>query len=78
MTFCYVLLQVVQRLEADLGVTVQEVRFHELRYGFQIWETYMGLPDKEGKVGPAPPGPRRRVPACSPPFYQIFFRPQNE
>lgn len=41
--------KVVQRLEADLGVTVQEVRFHELRYGFQIWETYMGLPDKEGK-----------------------------
>ncbi|XP_056298616.1 fatty-acid amide hydrolase 2-B [Pseudoliparis swirei] len=41
--------KVVERLEADLGVAVQEVRFHELRYGFQIWETYMGLPDKEGK-----------------------------
>ncbi|XP_075948712.1 fatty-acid amide hydrolase 2-B [Anarhichas minor] len=41
--------KVVERLEADLGVNVQEVRFPELRYGFQIWDTYMGLPDKEGK-----------------------------
>ncbi|XP_068443603.1 fatty-acid amide hydrolase 2-B [Clinocottus analis] len=45
--------KVVERLEADLGVNVQEVRFPELRYGFQIWNTYMGLPDKEGK----PPQP---------------------
>lgn len=48
-----ILLQVVERLEADLGVKVQEVRFPELRYGFQIWDTYMGLPDKEGKVRPS-------------------------
>ncbi|XP_034712452.1 fatty-acid amide hydrolase 2-B [Etheostoma cragini] len=41
--------KVVERLEADLGVQVQEVRFPELRYSFQIWNTYMGLPDKEGK-----------------------------
>uniref|UniRef100_A0A8C2X9U9 Fatty acid amide hydrolase 2b n=1 Tax=Cyclopterus lumpus TaxID=8103 RepID=A0A8C2X9U9_CYCLU len=41
--------KVVERLEADLGVNVQEVRFPELRYGFHIWNTYMGLPDKEGK-----------------------------
>lgn len=45
-------LQVVQRLEADLGVKVQEVHFPELRYGFHIWSTYMGLSDKEGNVGP--------------------------
>lgn len=45
-------LQVAERLEADLGVTVQEVCFPELRHSFQIWNTYMGLPDKEGKVGP--------------------------
>nr|XP_046236490.1 fatty-acid amide hydrolase 2-B [Scatophagus argus] len=45
--------KVVERLEADLGVKVQEVRLPELRYGFQIWDTYMGLPDKEGK----PPQP---------------------
>lgn len=44
-------LQVVQRLEADLGVKVQEVQFPGLQYGFQIWNTYMGLPDKEGNVG---------------------------
>lgn len=41
--------KVVERLEADLGVKVQEVRFPELCYSFQIWNTYMGLPDKEGK-----------------------------
>ncbi|XP_043953665.1 fatty-acid amide hydrolase 2-B [Gambusia affinis] len=41
--------KVVKRLEADLGVKVQEVFFPELRYGFQIWNTYMGLPDEEGK-----------------------------
>ncbi|KAK1890276.1 Fatty-acid amide hydrolase 2-A [Dissostichus eleginoides] len=41
--------KVVQRLEADLGVEVQEVNFPELRYSFQIWNTYMGLPDEKGK-----------------------------
>ncbi|XP_070785954.1 fatty-acid amide hydrolase 2-A-like [Enoplosus armatus] len=41
--------KVVERLEADLGVKVQEARFPELRYGFQIWDTYMGLPDEKGK-----------------------------
>lgn len=41
--------KMVQRLEADLGVKVQEVRFPELHYSFQIWDTYMGLPDKDGK-----------------------------
>lgn len=45
------LLQVVERLEADLGVKVQKVRLPELRYGFQIWDEFMVLPDKEGKVG---------------------------
>lgn len=44
-------LQVVQRLEADLGVKVQELQLPGLRYSFQIWNTYMGLPDKEGNVG---------------------------
>ncbi|CAI5669222.1 unnamed protein product [Oreochromis niloticus] len=41
--------KVAERLEADLGVKVQEVHFPELRYSFQIWDTYMVLPDKEGK-----------------------------
>uniref|UniRef100_A0A7N9AYM5 Fatty acid amide hydrolase 2b n=1 Tax=Mastacembelus armatus TaxID=205130 RepID=A0A7N9AYM5_9TELE len=42
--------KMVERLEADLGVQVQEVRFPELHYGYQIWETYMHLPDKEGRA----------------------------
>ncbi|XP_013876481.1 fatty-acid amide hydrolase 2-B [Austrofundulus limnaeus] len=41
--------QVVEHLEEDLGVKVQQVCLPELRYGFQIWDTYMGLPDKDGK-----------------------------
>ncbi|XP_057711538.1 fatty-acid amide hydrolase 2-B [Corythoichthys intestinalis] len=41
--------KVVERLQADLGVSVQEVRFPEFRYGFRIWDAYMSLPDKEGK-----------------------------
>ncbi|XP_029931490.1 fatty-acid amide hydrolase 2-B [Myripristis murdjan] len=41
--------KVVERLEADLGVKVQEVHLPGLRYSFQIWDTYMTLPDKEGK-----------------------------
>lgn len=45
--------KVVERLEADLGVKVQQVSFPELSYGFQIWDTYMSLPDEEGK----PPQP---------------------
>lgn len=51
MNFFFFFLQVVEHLEADLGVKIQEVRFPELRYSFQIWDTYMGLPDEEGKVG---------------------------
>ncbi|KAM3590122.1 uncharacterized protein V6R79_004053 [Siganus canaliculatus] len=45
--------KVVERLEADLGVKVQEVQFPELQYSFQIWDTYMGLPAKDG----TPPQP---------------------
>ncbi|XP_035770108.1 fatty-acid amide hydrolase 2-B [Neolamprologus brichardi] len=41
--------KVAERLEADLGVKVQEVHFPELRYSFEIWDAYMALPDKEGK-----------------------------
>lgn len=42
--------KVVKHLEANLGVKVKEVCFPELRYGFQIWDTYMALPDDEGKT----------------------------
>ncbi|KAM3857754.1 fatty-acid amide hydrolase 2-B [Diretmus argenteus] len=41
--------KVVERLESDLGVSVQVMSLPGLRYGFQIWNTYMGLPDKEGR-----------------------------
>ncbi|XP_017288676.1 fatty-acid amide hydrolase 2-B [Kryptolebias marmoratus] len=41
--------KVVEHLEADFGVKVQRVCLPELRYGFQIWNRYMGLPDKDGK-----------------------------
>ncbi|KAM3591173.1 uncharacterized protein V6R79_024104 [Siganus canaliculatus] len=41
--------KVVERLEADLGVKVQEVQFPELQYSIEIWDTFMGLPDKDGK-----------------------------
>ncbi|KAM6909571.1 fatty-acid amide hydrolase 2-B [Xenentodon cancila] len=41
--------KVVERLEADLEVKVQQVCLPELRYSFQIWDSYMVLPDKEGK-----------------------------
>ncbi|KAM7366374.1 hypothetical protein PAMP_015820 [Pampus punctatissimus] len=44
--------EVVQRLEADLGVKVQELKIPGLKDGFQIWDTYISLPDKDGKVGP--------------------------
>ncbi|KAM9827553.1 fatty-acid amide hydrolase 2-B [Neosynchiropus ocellatus] len=45
--------KVVERLEADLGVNVQEVYFPELKYSFQIWDAFMALPDDNGK----PPTP---------------------
>ncbi|XP_074518015.1 fatty-acid amide hydrolase 2-B [Halichoeres trimaculatus] len=45
--------KVVQRLEEDLGVKVEEVRFPELRHSVQMWNTYMNLPDRNGK--PAEP-----------------------
>ncbi|XP_028821220.1 fatty-acid amide hydrolase 2-B [Denticeps clupeoides] len=41
--------QVVERLEADLGVKVQELCLPQLKYSFEIWNSYLGLPDKEGK-----------------------------
>lgn len=42
--------KVVERLEEDLGVKVEEVHFPELRYSIQMWNTYMGLPDDDGKA----------------------------
>uniref|UniRef100_A0A671P234 Fatty acid amide hydrolase 2b n=1 Tax=Sinocyclocheilus anshuiensis TaxID=1608454 RepID=A0A671P234_9TELE len=45
--------KVAARLEADLGVTVKEVSFSQLKYSFQIWDTFLALPDKDSK----PPQP---------------------
>lgn len=43
--------QVVERLEAELGVQVREVCFPELSCSFEIWDTYMRMADDEGNVG---------------------------
>ncbi|XP_051757644.1 fatty-acid amide hydrolase 2-A [Ctenopharyngodon idella] len=40
---------VVRRLEADLGVKVQELFIPQLKYSFQIWGTMMASPGKDGK-----------------------------
>nr|XP_015802251.2 fatty-acid amide hydrolase 2-B [Nothobranchius furzeri] len=41
--------KVVEHLEADLGVKVQQLHLPELRYSTEIWDTFMVLPDKDGK-----------------------------
>ncbi|KAJ8367241.1 hypothetical protein AAFF_G00323870 [Aldrovandia affinis] len=41
--------QVVQRLEADLGVKVEELHIPQLRYSFHIWGAMMAAADKDGK-----------------------------
>ncbi|XP_017574263.1 fatty-acid amide hydrolase 2-B [Pygocentrus nattereri] len=45
--------KVAQRLEADLGVKVKEISFPQLKYSYQIWDTFLALPDEDGK----PPQP---------------------
>ncbi|KAI4884988.1 hypothetical protein NFI96_020256 [Prochilodus magdalenae] len=45
--------KVAQRLESDLGVKVKEISFPQLKYSHQIWDTFLALPDKDGK----PPQP---------------------
>uniref|UniRef100_A0A4W4FV74 Amidase domain-containing protein n=1 Tax=Electrophorus electricus TaxID=8005 RepID=A0A4W4FV74_ELEEL len=42
--------KVVERLEADLGVKVKEMRIPQLKYSFQIWGAMMSSPDKDGKI----------------------------
>ncbi|XP_064859385.1 fatty-acid amide hydrolase 2-A-like [Oncorhynchus nerka] len=41
--------RVVERLEADLGVKVQQLKIPQLKYSFQIWSAMMGAPGKDGK-----------------------------
>ncbi|KPP58548.1 hypothetical protein Z043_123614 [Scleropages formosus] len=42
--------QVVRRLEADLGVTVQEVPLPQLRYSHHIWLDCMASPNQHGEL----------------------------
>lgn len=43
-------LQVVEHLESDLGVRVQHVAIHKMKYSFQIWSAMMSSKDSEGQV----------------------------
>nr|XP_054497360.1 fatty-acid amide hydrolase 2 isoform X3 [Agelaius phoeniceus]XP_054497361.1 fatty-acid amide hydrolase 2 isoform X3 [Agelaius phoeniceus] len=42
--------KVVQHLESDLGVRVQHVAIHKMKYSFQIWSAMMSSKDSEGQV----------------------------
>ncbi|XP_020793439.1 fatty-acid amide hydrolase 2-B isoform X2 [Boleophthalmus pectinirostris] len=42
--------KVVERLEADLGVKVEEVHFPDLKHSYDMWFVSMSLPDQEGKL----------------------------
>ncbi|XP_066575973.1 fatty-acid amide hydrolase 2-B isoform X2 [Amia ocellicauda] len=41
--------KVIERLEADLGVKVQEVHIPQFKYSFQIWSAMMSAADENGK-----------------------------
>ncbi|XP_068871912.1 fatty-acid amide hydrolase 2 isoform X3 [Aphelocoma coerulescens] len=43
--------KVVEHLENDLGVQVQRVAIHKMKYSFQIWSAMMSSKDSEGQVG---------------------------
>ncbi|XP_056347019.1 fatty-acid amide hydrolase 2 isoform X3 [Oenanthe melanoleuca] len=42
--------KVVEHLESDLGVQVQRVSIHKMKYSFQIWSAMMSSKDSEGQV----------------------------
>ncbi|XP_041280149.1 fatty-acid amide hydrolase 2 isoform X2 [Onychostruthus taczanowskii] len=42
--------KVVEHLESDLGVRVQHVAIHKMKYSFQIWSAMMSSKDSEGQV----------------------------
>ncbi|XP_063026270.1 fatty-acid amide hydrolase 2 isoform X2 [Melospiza melodia melodia] len=42
--------KVVEHLESDLGVQVQHVAIHKMKYSFQIWSAMMSSKDSEGQV----------------------------
>ncbi|KAL2304562.1 hypothetical protein Nmel_013318 [Mimus melanotis] len=41
--------KVVEHLESDLGVQVQRVAIHKMKYSFQIWSAMMSSKDSEGQ-----------------------------
>ncbi|XP_062359043.1 fatty-acid amide hydrolase 2 isoform X1 [Cinclus cinclus] len=41
--------KVVEHLESDLGVQVQHVAIHKMKYSFQIWSAMMSSKDSEGQ-----------------------------
>uniref|UniRef100_A0A4W4EJ88 Amidase domain-containing protein n=1 Tax=Electrophorus electricus TaxID=8005 RepID=A0A4W4EJ88_ELEEL len=41
--------KVVRQLEEDLGVRVKDISFPQLKYSYQIFDTFLALPDKDGK-----------------------------
>lgn len=41
----------VEYLERDLGVQVQRVSVHKMKYSFQIWLAMMSSMDSDGQVG---------------------------
>lgn len=43
--------QVVEHLESELGVQVQRVAIHKMKYSFQIWSAMMSSTDSNGQVG---------------------------
>ncbi|XP_064568988.1 fatty-acid amide hydrolase 2 isoform X2 [Zonotrichia leucophrys gambelii] len=43
--------KVVEHLESDLGIRVQHVAIHKMKYSFQIWSAMMSSKDSEGQVG---------------------------
>ncbi|MGH0126338.1 UNVERIFIED_CONTAM: hypothetical protein FKN15_031561 [Acipenser sinensis] len=42
--------QLIERLEADLGVRVQQVQIPEFKYAFQIWAAMMSSKNADGKA----------------------------
>ncbi|RMB98191.1 hypothetical protein DUI87_25094 [Hirundo rustica rustica] len=42
--------KVVEHLESDLGVRVQRVAIHKMKYSFQIWSAMMSSQDSKGQV----------------------------
>lgn len=40
----------VEHLESELGVQIQHVAIHKMKYSFQIWSAMMSSKDSDGQV----------------------------